>query len=198
MGRKIWQWVLAWAIGAAIGLAVTTARADPPDLQGSWMTSCYTDQERNLKKDLYIVSSQIYSTESLYTDSSCLELQIKLEQVTAYDTAPSDFVPSATAVDLTAQRSFMTVFDSGTVTSWNHARFCGINDWDVGIPREVTGRDCGGHAMPKSGDKDYDLYLRDGSSRLWIGLRTQTFDGSTPDKRPHEVDHKVGFRQLSE
>jgi hypothetical protein len=193
-----WQWIGAWAIGAAIGLAAGESRASSLDLQGSWMSPCYTLSGRHLKKDLYIVSAQIYTTQSLYTDDGCIDLSVKLEQVQSYQSSASELVAGGTEVDLTAQRSFMTVFDAATVTTWNRAKFCGINDWDVGIPREVSGRDCGGHPTPKAGDKDFDLYLRDGYSRLWIGKRTTANDGSTPDKRPRELDRTVGFRQLSE
>jgi hypothetical protein len=104
----------------------------------------------------------------------------------------------ATNVDLTTERSFLTVYDSATANSWDQAKFCGISDWDVGIPRDVTGRDCSGHAMPRAGDKEYDLYLRESASKLWTGLKSPALDGSTPEKRPRDIDRTVGFRQLVE
>ena len=190
------RWILTIGAFAAIGLAAGDTRASGYDLQGSWLSPCYARGSQHLKRDLYIVSAQVFSTQSLFSDDSCLELSVKLEQVQGYRASDSGLVAGATEVDLTEQRSFLTVFDASTVASWNRAKFCGISDWDVGIPREVTGRDCAGHAMPRAGDKDFDLYMRDGYSRLWTGLRTPAFDGSSPDKRPRELDRTVGFRQL--
>jgi hypothetical protein len=194
----IWRSIGAWAIGAAIGLAADGAHASVPDIQGSWMSGCYVEFGRHLKKDLYIISSQIYSSRSLYSDTGCFNLVVKLEEVQGYVVEASNQVAGASAVDLVAQRSFLTVFDASTARLWDQAKFCGISDWDVGIPRDVTGRSCGGHAMPKAGDKEFDLYLRDGYSKLWIGLRSASLDGSAPDKRPRELDRTVGFRQLAD
>jgi len=159
---------------------------------------CFIQSGQHLKRDLYIISTQVFSTQSLYTDPGCFNLRVKLEEVRGYKTAVSTQVSGATEVDLVHQRSFLTVFDSATLNQWASARYCGISDWDIGIPREVTGRDCGGHQMPKAGDPEYDLYLREGYSRLWIGLHGEGFDGSTPEKRPRELDRTVGFRQFAE
>jgi hypothetical protein len=182
---------------AAISLAAGT-EASAYDLQGSWLSPCFAQGGQHFKRDLYIISSQIYQTQSLFSDGDCLQLSVKLERVLGYQAQSSGLVSGASDVDLTEQQSFMTVYDAGTVELWNRAKFCGISDWDVGVPREVTGKECGGHSLPARGDRDFDLYMRDGYSRLWTGLRTPVLDGSSPDKRPHDLDRTVSFHQSQE
>jgi hypothetical protein len=67
-------------------------------------------------------------------------------------------------------------------------KFCGIEDWSVGVAQDITGKTCGSTSLPKSGDRFYDIVqLLDGKT-LATGNATKEFDGSTPEKRPQEIN----------
>jgi hypothetical protein len=191
-------WVAALALGVAIGaLGSHGARADVGTLEGSWATGCISVGNQYVKHDLYITEQDVYSAISLYTQPGCFDLKIRLEDHLSYKmSGASSLISGAVNVDLVEQRSFMTVMDQATSDQWSAGRFCDIVNWNVGIPVEVTGHQCGDHAIAKMGDLDFDLYLREPSGKLWIGLRTPDFDGSKPEKRPHDVNRALLFQQL--
>jgi hypothetical protein len=195
----LWRGLIAWAFGASFGILIGILGATPASaaVEGSWMSPCVSSGGQHLKRDLYIVGGHHYSTLSVYADAGCFNMIMKLEEYRTYMiSGMSQHVQGGEEIDQTAVRSHITVFDANVADLWGGARFCEIVEWRVGVPTEVTGRDCGGHKILKSGDREYDTYLKDAEGKLWLGNRTGGQDGSTPEKRPRSISRGLYFRQL--
>jgi hypothetical protein len=79
----------------------------------------------------------------------------------------------------------MTYLDQASVDSQNLDHYCGFTDWQVGVAKDVTGRDCEGSTFVANTPAP-DLVAVDAQGRLRVGLVAET--GSTLTSRPAAFD----------
>src|SRR4051812_41184360 len=142
--RHSWKKGSLWISIGLAGFVTWSAAARAETIEGSWITSCVAEGGKHSKRDLYVVGSNIYSTTSVYGDAGCFNLMMKLEDHWTYEIKGSSHdVPGAYEVDLKQAGTLMTVLDASVADLWSVSHFCEYAGWNVGVPVNVTGKDCG-------------------------------------------------------
>jgi hypothetical protein len=103
------------------------------------------------------------------------------------------------ALDNTIVSAAETPLSQSFVSQYNDDNYCGYSDWEIGVPKDVTGRQCDEDDEPiNAGDIDYNIIKYDNGT-VWLGFYPQDDDltGTTPANRPTELDTQHEMRSVA-
>ncbi len=160
---------------------------------GVWKTEC----RLGLKKRQTVQGLTIVSTEEFHQDSACTQPTFNFETsgINRYSSNEAGFV------DFTYSQITLSVFIPEAVEDLNARKVCGLDNWKTGKAQNITGLNCPlfdvnkETPIPKIGDLKYGIYSVK-NKRLYYGILTKEFDGSTPLKRPRLLNTE--FYELNE
>lgn len=157
---------------------------------GTWSTDC-----QSMSMGAYSISNEFTATDTAidfayttYTDATCSLTNERYDYSYTYTLGAES--AGTYPMDLTLVSIKLTVFDATTVDDYNTASVCGINDWAVGVTRDVTGgSNCGVSAVtyPSAGTVSYTIYKDDGTTANF-GLLYNPTDGTSEATRPTVLD----------
>jgi hypothetical protein len=169
-------------------LTVSAAQAALPSFDGTWLSNCYDEKGLHFQDTLTVKGHDASDLVRGFSDASCKTLSFAAEgKETIQEGKESEFAKGASEIDGTVSSLSLAYYDANVVDYLNKSSFCGLNNWKVGVMNDITGRKCAGVDMPKAGDRSYDILQVLGTT-MRIGKRTTQYDGTTPEKRPRELD----------
>ena len=141
--------------------------------------------DRGLRKEQGIQGQVVSTTEFFHQDKDCLleSFRFKTVGTLAFDGNEPYWI------DFTYTDIELTVFVSQVVADFNTRAVCGFQDWQISLPKKITGLKCAlfnvnkPTQIPKVGDLKFGIY-RISDSRLYYGQLTQEKNGSSSQKRP--------------
>ena len=146
---------------------------------GRWVLACASGVART---QLFKESS-VTLTESFHQDRDCLDLSF--EFITSGDV----IYPQADNIDFTYRRVFLALHKNALIDDFNARRVCGISQWTLHAPVDITGRECAifnftkTTKIPSDGDTKFGIYRIDDGGLIY-GKLTRENDGSSPQRRP--------------
>ena len=116
-------------------------------------------------------------------------------------TGSSEAVAGGMNIDYEFVKVLETALDDQTATQNNSHHECGYTDWEVGVPKDVTGIACDENHpeehMPAAGIKDYSIYKIENDKIYFGDDDIDNHRGETPETRVDTLDMtKVFTRQL--
>ncbi|MGZ3653117.1 MAG: hypothetical protein ACXWR1_17330 [Bdellovibrionota bacterium] len=159
-------------------------------LNGFWSQGCQHGYSREEKFD---GAAAVYS-ERNYWDLECQRPAI--ETISRGLITPGEALPQpagANRLDFTFTSVSLRPVDDQSAESWNQKVLCGFRDWRAGEEREVTGRQCDFFGLgsvvqvPRVGDRRFGIVKQDNDA-LFFGKLSPGHDGSSPERRPLELD----------
>lgn len=157
---------------------------------GLWHTHC----QRGLKKQQIYKNGHVVTLEDFHHDADCRDRAFRFETAgfVRFYAEPAHYIEFRyESIQLTLYRDILT-------EDFNRRRVCGFSDWQIGHPRTITGLRCALFTsdfevtVPPAGQTRYGIYLREGNS-LYYGQLTQEFDGSTPERRPQQLNRSIEY-----
>lgn len=171
----------------------TADSATANTLEGTWETSCMKKNEssgNSNKNTIEISESTLTSTYSNYADPNCQNLFKSIVIRSTYKVGvsfDSSDNEQAQEVDLTFEQITNTFGVQELVTTLNLTKACGINDWEVNVPKDVTDLKCGeGDTIFKKGQEIYSSF-RVKDDKLYVADQTQG-GGTTSAARLAKID----------
>ena len=184
---------------------------------GLWNTNC----ERGLlKKQIY--NNNFVSTEEFFhQDAHCADLsfifttdgyvEFPTDNQTDLSANEKNFIKSNSFASSTQDQNFinfsydkifLSLHKEVSVTDFNNRKVCGFNDWKLAEKKEITGLKCAlfnvnsEAQIPSAGQRRYGLYLVT-EDKLCYGQLNQTYDGSSPARRPQQINSTTEYRYIS-
>jgi 3-keto-disaccharide hydrolase len=176
------------------------AAANPTELEGVWESQCFSNSDGDDEKVLTTITGRkaIQAFDS-YIDSSgatCSgSVTFSKEMTIIIDDEFNDTILTG---GVNAKTLTYTVF-SYTITpktesmanTLNQQGVCGLSNWVVNTPNDVTGGSCGGTLMPSRGSRIYDVYQLNGNT-LYSGdegTGARTSDATRPTQLAMDYPH---------
>lgn len=170
----------------------------PSPLDGVWLQPC---QDRALRLEV-ISGERAALTEANYLDNICHHPKIALTSEGRL-TLPSPQAAQGN-IDFYFDSVTLTLLETGLVKLFNEKAICGFPQWELNQPHEITGGECDlfqtGKAVhiPKKDDARFGIYSlppEENGQILLFGRLTPQQNGSTPERRPSELDPRAYRRQ---
>jgi hypothetical protein len=167
-------------------------------LEGSWRKAC--DQYSSSNSGNSIINFAKGEAEIIgrgYRSSDCsggLDVETVFKMTYVADGTESAHVQGAKHIDLTMAQVTLTYYSKDYVEINNMLKFCGFEDWKIGVTKDVTGLKCETELFPAAGEVRYDIYKITGKN-LSVGAEWGTYDGSTPEKRPIILSSQIYTRE---
>lgn len=157
-----------------------------PDINGHWVSACHVNSESAGYVSGYFnaISGNMH-TELLSTtaDGTCKTADLRTTVDSTYKIGEALSTPAeSNAFDSTIISIKVTPLSTTMTASLNTNAYCGLTNWQLGVPQEVGNRSCNGNA-PSAGRTSYGAIKQSGKILLF-GQKTSTNDGSSPAKRP--------------
>lgn len=152
-------------------------------------------KRHSITSEIRAVGSQISVETVLYADSGCQRLNLTIEYVANFSTGP-DLV-GGTALDLLPTKIMFTLPNAEVVSYYNANKSCGISDWVLDKPKNVSGKFCFPSLMPTVGQTGFDIFALKGGT-LQFGVFPQAESPRLPDERPPSVSDKIVYIRQSE
>jgi hypothetical protein len=176
-------------------LSASTALASAT-LNGRFTSDCTPLPKRHsITSEIRAVGTQISAETVLYADSDCKRLNLTIEYVANFSTGP-DLV-GGIALDLLPTKIMFTLRNTDVVSYYNANNSCGVSDWVLDKPRNVSGKFCFPSLMPTVGQTGFDIFELKGGI-LQFGVFPQAESPKLPDERPHSVSDKIIYFRQSE
>ncbi|MES2854655.1 MAG: hypothetical protein V4692_02275 [Bdellovibrionota bacterium] len=164
------------------------------EMAGRWASPCddaglvWGAAGINSQRIIYNFYDDVGRSTELFSDDSC---QTAVGEATYKGTSNvgSKNADGNNILDLNYLTVEVRIFDQGTVDLLNNPATpgCGINDWKVNEPRDVTSASGSVTCPIAKPAQVFDIVKTDGQS-LQFGLVKDGLDKSTQDKRPKEID----------
>jgi len=175
---------------------------------GEWTSNCVPNDTPIADKDLYVIHKIKYKGNS-YTDSitayyseDCSHSEdLRLERKGTYrlENKTLSLLGDEEVVfdyDDFALAYSLTPLSPSREASLNLGAVCDRTGWKTGKPFAVTGRTCWGKKLFSS-SATYTILLQrkvGGDSRVFLGLLTPEYDGSSKEKRARLINENLYFR----
>jgi hypothetical protein len=178
-------------IGAS--LFSISALADGANLvEGDWATPCTPLPRRHS----VLVSStfgqkDVHTNIELFADQACEILNLTITYAETY--RMGDPYGEGMAFDHVASVVSLEIQDRDALAYYQAHRSCGISDWALGQPRDVSGRFCDPFQMPSAGKLVEDI-VSVAREEMVFGLFPRTAESGSP--RPERLDPFFIFRKL--
>lgn len=167
---------------------LSAAKADIKSLDGKWQTNCYVESSQHLMDTIVIKGGAMSMVMQGFNDG-CATPSMAVQVDSTYQIgAGSTHALGADDIDITASKIILTYYNPSVIGQLKQVKFCGISDWEAGVAQDITGKTCGTTTLPKTGDRSYDIVELFDEKTLMTGNTTKEFDGSTPQKRPQEIN----------
>jgi hypothetical protein len=154
-------------------------------IEGLYGSDCLQVDGLSAVKDFLFENSRFEMVQTVFGDTAC--------DGAVYDfsfSGPYVFDQVSSGLDLTFSNVRLTALDSRIVHAFNAVALCGITDWELEIPVEVSGLACGGQTIPGRDSRIYDI-IREVEGGVQMGLPEDLRNGSSPGKRPEAFDDLI-------
>ncbi|MES2746709.1 MAG: hypothetical protein V4655_14850 [Bdellovibrionota bacterium] len=161
------------------------------EVRGLYGTNCLEGNGASAIKDLLLRGQTMETVQTVYSDLHC--------ESPSYDfsfSGPFEYNVVSGFFDYEYASIKLQVLDQNVVQQFNEAELCGIKDWTIGAPREVSGLDCGGQLIPSIGTKAYDLIhenVSESDPSIQLGLISELQDGLSSDARPTKTEDLIYY-----
>lgn len=168
------------------------------EIQGTWKKDCLFNVEDNtysIKQEVFdggefsstlIISHDADCASPTYTSRSTGVIQFGQRIVLSSGI-------TVKAIDSLSFQYFLTPLSDIAANTYNTAQYCEHSNWEVGVELEITS--C---FMPEPGEilEIFSIYKIEGE-QLFVGdiEANENFDGSTPDKRPTQLEDTFYTKQ---
>ena len=184
--------------GIVCGLLVSAqfALGSEAALEGKWATGCLKADKSTQSEVMTMNGNNLDVIVQGFSDQGCATRFMTANLTGTFKMGPdSQMVKDAKESELIYSTLTLTFHSSEIVGYLITLNVCGYSDWQVDQPKNVLGQTCDKTVMPKAGDTRYNLITLPMNNRLFLGKETKEFDGSTPDKRPRELDMDRPFNK---
>lgn len=162
--------------------------ADSSMLEGKWRQDC---KNGTLREEIF---SGNFATlfEKGFEDSLCSSPSSEFINEGRFVLGnPLPQPNKASEIDFEFLKVSVLLHSANLALTYNQLGMCGIRNWKVGVPIEVTGLTCAffgsRSVVPKAGEKRYGVY-RLMKNYLFFGTLSSEFDARTPARRPREYN----------
>jgi hypothetical protein len=180
-------------LGLVLILFSCFAYADPIPV-GVWQSDCNKISKHSYRISATFIEGKILFINRLFEDQNCVSNSITTTYDGAYATGGSfgdgieiNFIPASIKFTLHLQ----SVVDQ---LNKSIADGCGITDWKINVPQEVSGRYCRPFTFPSSGQMTYEIFRID-QSQLQFGGIPLRWNFNTPSARPTQLS-PVRFERI--
>ena len=158
---------------------------------GLWSTGC----QHSLKKEqIYGRNNRVISTESFYQDTKCTDESFRFQTIGLVNY----YENSNSFIDFIYEELYLSLFKQNVVEDFNTRKVCGHDNWVIAEAQNITGRECAifninkPTRIPAAGDFKFGIFqILEG--KLYYGKLTQNLDGSSPQKRPLEINYFIEY-----
>lgn len=157
---------------------------------GLWNTAC----ERGLFKKQIYINEFVSTEEHFHQNAGCSDL--------SFIFTTDGFVDFPTNekkyINFIYDKIFLSLHKEISVNDFNARKVCGFNDWKLSEKKEITGLKCAlfnvnsEAQIPSAGQRRYGLYLVI-EDKLYYGQLNQTYDGSSPERRPQQINRTTEY-----
>lgn len=168
-------------------------------IQGRWVSStCQVagpgNAQNSSKTGIQISDKEMNVLGSNYSTADCTGPVSALFQFSSsYLVAGGSAIDSSVLlVDAKTESSNVTIMDQVLTDAANRKRYCGFNDWQTGISKDVTSKNCFKEWSP--GKVIYSI-LKVASTQLKRGQPEAGHEGNSPDRRHINVSDEVFYKQ---
>ncbi len=165
-----------------------------PNLVGVWKTSCTRFTQHSYKATATFSNDKMIFIIRFFSDRGCVVNSITITYEGAYSIGQEfggnteiNHVPSSVKYTLQLQ----DVVDRYNTLPTDG---CGITDWHLDVPQEVSGHFCRPSYIPAPGQTIYDVFNIKGGT-LRFGGMPEHFDMVSPDLRPRMLS-LIRFNQI--
>lgn len=189
-----------WACGASksaskdspkLPTSQTTGTSDVASkLSGKWLSSCTLNDDKQYQtSSLTFNGSTLDGVIQIYSDQTCAQELINIQLKYSYTVgATISAIPGAYEFNTKPIVATETINDASTIAEFNNLKSCGVNNWQVSVPKDITScTDIG----PKS---NYGIIFVQGNT-LKVGEPDDLNDGSSPEKRENKLNHLLVFQK---
>jgi hypothetical protein len=159
--------------------------ADWTFLQGRWAQPCANGSLRTE----FFEGSHVTLNEMYFSDKDCRQPSAVFSNRGLFQ------LPQSGHIDFQFEAVTLRLLTEVAVNDFNKRMVCGIDSWQVGQEKDVTGRSCEifviglPHRIPTAGEMRYGIYHLDQAlARLAFGKLSKEKNATTPDKRPEVLD----------
>lgn len=122
------------------GKSTTSAISNSAGIEGVWESCLNYEADSLSEKNIYLITDKvIQQVTTTYSGSNC----IKGNEEYNYRYIMSYFL-SGSNIHLSMESVTSTSLDPSDVSYSNTNNYCGYNNWVLNIPKNVSGRNCGG------------------------------------------------------
>lgn len=174
--------IKAW-LTAAVFIALTPS-IGKAEIRGLYGTNCLEGAGLSAVKDMILREQTMEIVQTVYSDLLCTS--------PSYDfsfSGPYDLDETTGFLNYGYASIKLQALDGKLVQRFNETLLCGYGDWQLNVPKEVTGLDCGGQLIPARGSRAFDR-IRSGpeDESIQLGLISETEDGLSEETRPTEFE----------
>lgn len=183
---------------AALVTVSGAARAEEA-IVGTWQTPF-----QELEDNVFYQLTRDFKADGTFTQKLQVELHHPLfptplvtviEELNSYEIGDATGTEGATEINETLIKSFETIKTQAWVDQHNQERYCGYSDWQLGVKKDITGRDCNGN-VHNMGDRQFDLFKISGNTiNFAIKPWHDAAIGSTPESRPPVLGPSIGYKR---
>jgi len=177
---------------ALVGFSSILLSATP---QGNHYSDCHPigqNDRHSFKMTAYLDKGDFYSAFQLFMDKKCEKASLTV--IYGSDYTLGSRAGELVEFDHTPTHVFMVLLHEDVVDYYNdlnHNNSCGIKDWEINRPRNVSGLYCHPNQMPTVGETLYDIFKYK-NSVLQFGGIPYAWNITDPTKRPTKV-HQITF-----
>lgn len=159
-------------------------------LEGIWVRPCYQGgMQIQMIEDNSDTANEIF-----YEDAQCRTPLLAFVNDGTFEIHDKQ-------INFEFQKVSLVLHSDKVVADFNQRSVCGKTDWKKNSPAEITGLQCAlfqEHKLvqvPRAGEMRFGIWQVK-ETKLFFGLLTRELNGSTPEKRPVDLDQRPYFKQM--
>ncbi len=152
------------------------------EIRGLYGSDCLNVAGLSAYKDLAFEQEQLTQVQTIFSDDAC--------ENAAYNfkiKGPYQLDMSRGALDYEIELVELTPLTEEIAEAFRDHHLCGLDDWELGVAKDVAGQDCGEQVLPPKQVKVYDRLMEDAEG-IRLGEAHDEFNGSSPELRPLSFD----------
>ncbi len=170
-------------------------------LNDQWGSSCQNSIldifGLSSQTELYDLGASLTKTTTYYREDNCAQPVVSVVENGSYNLGAAQ-ANGGYALDGRIDSTYIVAVNADGQKTLNDLQACGINDWQVGVPRDVTAKTSDNpleRCWTKAPRNFYDIVQVSGD-QLKFGLNKDGKNKTTPENRPLELDQeKIYNRQ---
>lgn len=158
---------------------------------GLWSTGC---RDGLKKEQIYGKNNLVISTENFYQDAKCTDESFRFQTIGLVNYHENSNI----FIDFIYEELYLSLFKQNVVEDFNTRKVCGYDNWAIAEAQNITGLKCAifnvnkPTQIPAAGDFKYGIF-QILQNKLYYGKLTQNSDGSSPEKRPLEINYFIEY-----